>query len=78
MRCLAMDICEPRRKYLLQQRFSCCGRLEMVAYLLRACLPSRSLAMDLHVTIYFNIHENNFLEMTHTFVFAHEIVGNTF
>jgi hypothetical protein len=50
------------RKHLLRHRFYCCvhvlralprngSTLLSVAYLLRACLPSRSLAMDLHVTI---------------------------
>jgi hypothetical protein len=62
-RCLAMDIfVNPHRKHLLRHWFYCCVRvlrplprngstLLLVAYLLRACLPRRSLAMGLYVTI---------------------------
>jgi hypothetical protein len=58
-----MDICEPHRKHRLRHRFYCCMRVLralsrngstvlLVAYLLRAYLPSRSLTMGLHVTIH--------------------------
>jgi hypothetical protein len=57
-----MNVYEPHRKHLLRHRFCSCVRvvlslprnestLFLVAYLLRTCLPSRSLAMDLYVTI---------------------------
>jgi hypothetical protein len=52
----------PNRKHLLRHRFYCCLRvlrtlprngstLFLVPYSLRACLPSRSLAMGLYVTV---------------------------
>jgi hypothetical protein len=55
---------DPHRKHLLQHLFYSCVRLLWalpsngstllsVAYLLRACLPSCSLAMGLHVTIHY-------------------------
>jgi hypothetical protein len=71
IRCLAMDLCEPHRKHLLRHWFYCCVRVHvfralprnessllLVAYLLRACLPRRSLAMNLYVTlkIYLIVH----------------------
>jgi hypothetical protein len=63
-RCPAMDICEQNKKHLLRHRFYCCvgvlwalprngSTLLLVEYLLRACLPSCSLGMDLYVTILF-------------------------
>lgn len=59
-----MDIREPHTKHLLQHQFYCCVRvlralsrngttLLLVAYLLQDCLPSRSIAKGLHVTILF-------------------------
>jgi hypothetical protein len=62
IRCLGMDICEPHRKHILRHRFYCCvhvlralprngSTLLLVACLLRACLPRRSLAVGLHITM---------------------------
>jgi hypothetical protein len=61
--CPAMNISDRHWKHLLQHRLYCCVRvlralprngstLLLVEYLLGACLPRRSLAMGLHVTIW--------------------------
>jgi hypothetical protein len=62
IRCPAMDTCEPHRKHLLRHQLCCCVRVLralprdgstvlLVEYLVRACLPRRSLAMSLHLTV---------------------------
>jgi hypothetical protein len=57
-----MDICGPHRKHFLRYRFYCCvcvlrtlprngSTLLLDEYLLRACLPTRSLAMSQYKTL---------------------------
>jgi hypothetical protein len=41
-------------------------------------LSSRTAKILLKTNISFNIYQNNLLEMSHTFMLAQKIVGNTF